>query len=188
MHETSGPVLETPRLILRPWSEADLAPFAALNADAEVMAHLPARLAREESDALAARIARHFEEHGFGFWAVEVKSGPPFAGFTGLQHVGLDVVFAPCVEVGWRLARAQWRQGYAHEAASAALSFGFGELAQGEIVSFTVPSNERSWSLMARLGMTRDPAEDFDHPRLPEGHPLRRHLLYRLSRARWEAG
>jgi len=185
MQETSGPTLETPRLILRPWREADLPAFAALNADAEVMAHLPARLAREESDALAARIVSHFEAHGFGLWAVEGKGGPPFAGFTGLQRVALEVPFAPCIEVGWRLARAQWGRGYAREAASAALSFGFGALGLDEIVSFTVPENERSWSLMQRLGMTHDAADDFDHPLLPEGHPLRRHVLYRLPRARW---
>jgi RimJ/RimL family protein N-acetyltransferase len=187
MQPASGHALETPRLWLRSWREADLAAFAALNADPAVMAHLPGRLARAESDALAARIVRHMESHGFGLWAVEVKGGAAFAGFTGLQRVLFDVPFAPCVEVGWRLARAAWGNGYAHEAASAALSFGFDTLGQDEIVSFTVPANERSWSLMRRLGMTHDPADDFDHPRLPEGHPLRRHVLYRLSRARWEA-
>lgn len=177
--------LTTERLILRPWRDADLAPFAALNADPEVMAHFPMPLAREESDALAARIRGGLGAEGFGLWAVEVRGGAPFIGFVGLAAPSFSTHFTPCIEVGWRLARAHWGQGYASEAAEAAVADGFARLGLAEIVSFTVPANLRSRAVMERLGMTRDPADDFDHPRLPEGHPLRRHVLYRLSRAAW---
>ncbi|MCA9661079.1 MAG: GNAT family N-acetyltransferase [Myxococcales bacterium] len=182
-------MLETARLRLRPWSDDDLAPFAAMSADPEVMEHMPARLSRAQSDDLAAKIRGHMRERGFGLWAVELlRPAPaPFVGFVGLSVPHFDAPFTPCVEIGWRLARAHWGRGYATEGARAALAYGFGALALAEIVSFTTPRNLRSIAVMERLGMVRDPAEDFDHPRLPAAHPLARHVLYRLSRARWAA-
>jgi RimJ/RimL family protein N-acetyltransferase len=173
--------IETPRLLLRPWRDTDLAPFAALNADPEVMRHFPALLSRDESDALAARIRASFEAQGWGLWAVEEKGGAPFIGFVGLNRPTFDAPFMPAVEIGWRLARAAWGAGYASEAARAALRFGFEQLALDAIVSFTAPVNTRSRAVMERLGMVNT-GQDFDHPRVPEGSPLRRHVLYRLAR------
>jgi RimJ/RimL family protein N-acetyltransferase len=166
--------LITPRLRLRPWRDADLAPFAALNADPEVMAHFPAPLTRAESDALAAR--------GWGLWAVEVPGGCAFAGYVGLAEPRFEASFTRCLEIGWRLARAQWGRGYATEGARAALRFAFDELGRDEVVSFTTVANARSRAVMERLGMRRDPADDFDHPVIAVGHPLRRHVLYRVRR------
>ncbi|MEY4547251.1 MAG: hypothetical protein RL685_3446 [Pseudomonadota bacterium] len=179
---TARPELRTPRLLLRQWLPSDLEPFARLNADPRVMEYFPSTLPRERSDALAARIEAHFVEHHFGLWAVQVLGGAPFVGFVGLSVPGFEAAFMPCVEVGWRLAAEHWGQGYATEAAHAALAFGFDQLGLDEIVSFAVPSNQRSRAVMHRIGMTRDPAEDFDHPRLPPGHLLRRHVLYRARR------
>jgi RimJ/RimL family protein N-acetyltransferase len=144
---------------------------------------LHAPLSREESDALIARIEAHFDEHGFGLWAVEVPGVAPLAGFVGLSVPRFEARFTPCVEIGWRLAPACWGSGYATEGARAALDFGFGELGLEEIVSFTVPANTRSRRVMEKLGMSHRAEDDFDHPALPEGHRLRRHVLYRLARA-----
>jgi len=176
----AGPVLRTERLILRPWRDEDLAPFAAMNADPEVMRHFPAALSRAESDAMVGRIRLGFATHGFGLWAVEVPDVLPFVGFVGLSVPRFEAPFMPCVEIGWRLSRACWGKGYATEAARAALDFGFSAKKLPEIVSFTAVGNQPSWRVMERLGMRRDPAEDFDHPALPEGHRLRQHVLYRL--------
>ena len=178
-------MLRTSRLILRDWREDDLPAFAALNADPEVMTHFPSVLDRAASDAQAARKRAHLVAHGWGSWAVEVPGEAEFIGYVGLQPVTFAASFTPAVEIGWRLARTYWGRGFATEAARAALEFGFERLGLPEIVSFTVPANARSRAVMERLGMTRDPAEDFDHPRLPEGHALRRHVLYRMARARW---
>jgi RimJ/RimL family protein N-acetyltransferase len=172
--------LRSPRLLLRAWRPEDLEPFATLNADPQVAEFLPSTLTRAQSDALAARIAAHFEAHGFGLWVVEVPGEVAFAGFVGLQIPSFEAAFTPCVEVGWRLARACWGRGYATEAARAALGHGFGALGLEEVVSFTVASNRRSRRVMERLGMRRDPAEDLDHPALAPDSPLRRHVLYRL--------
>jgi ribosomal-protein-alanine N-acetyltransferase len=172
--------LRTNRLLLRRWRPDDLAPFAELNSDPRVMEHFPALLTREESDARAAGIQARFEERGFGLWAVEELGGAPFIGFIGLSVTPFEAHFTPCVEIGWRLAAAHWNRGYATEGAQAALDFGFGRLQLGEIVSFTAVQNVRSRRVMEKLGMTRAPEEDFDHPLLPEGHRLRRHVLYRL--------
>jgi RimJ/RimL family protein N-acetyltransferase len=180
-----GPPICTERLLLRPWRDEDLAPFAALNADAEVMEHYPRVLSREESDAVAARLRKHFADNGFGLWAVEVRGGAPFVGFVGMQRVPFDAHFTPAVEVGWRLARSVWSRGYATEGARAALDRGFNELGLDEIVAMTVPANARSRRVMERLGMVRRDDDDFDHPRLPEDHPLRRHVLYRMLRSAW---
>jgi ribosomal-protein-alanine N-acetyltransferase len=180
--------LRTPRLRLRAWRAGDREPFARINADPRVMEHFPAPLGAAESDALLERIRAHFAERGFGLWAVEVPGGPDFIGFVGLSVPGFEAPFTPCVEVGWRLAAEHWGRGYATEAARAALAFGFGSLGLAELVSFSVPANARSRRVMERLGMRRDPAEDFDHPALPAGHPLRRHVLYRIARESWLGG
>lgn len=172
--------LRTERLLLRGWRDADLEPFAALNGDPETMRYFPAPLRREESDALAARAREQIETEGWGLWAVEVPGVADFAGFVGLAVPSFEASFTPAVEVGWRLAREHWGKGYATEAAHAAVAHGFGELGLAEIVSFTSRLNEPSIRVMERIGMTRDPAEDFDHPRVPSGHPLRPHVLYRL--------
>ena len=177
-------MIRTARLILRPWRDDDLEPFAAMNADSAVMEHFPNPLSREESDETAARIRAFMEVRGFGLWAVEVPGSLPFVGFVGLTSPLFEAPFTPCVEVGWRLARVAWGLGYATEAARAALDLGFDRFGLDEIVSMTVPRNVRSRRVMEKLGMTRDPADDFDHPRLPEEHPLRRHVLYRLPSSR----
>lgn len=174
-------MLRTQRLILRPFRETDRAPFAALNADPTVMQHFPKTLTREESDDVAMRIEAHHAQHGFGFWAVEVLGVAPMIGFLGLSRPSYQTPFTPCVEIGWRFARAYWGAGYATEGARASLAYGFERLGLEEIVSFTVAANTRSWGVMERLGMVRDAAGDFDHPLLANGHPLQRHVLYRLK-------
>jgi RimJ/RimL family protein N-acetyltransferase len=180
------PVLETSRLRLRGWRESDLAPFAALNDDPEVMEHFPNRLTRAQSDAMVASIGEHFARHGFGLWAVEARGTAEFIGLVGLSIPRFESHFTPCVEIGWRLAREHWGRGFAPEAARAALRFGFERVGLEEIVSFTVPANLKSRRVMEKLAMRRDPADDFEHPALDEGHPLRRHVLYRMSRADWK--
>lgn len=178
----STPELTTDRLRLRAWRPADLPAFAAMNADPRVVECLLRPLTRSESDALAESCQAHFRRHGFGRWAVEVPGVAEFIGFVGLSVPAFDAPFMPCVEISWRLAAEHWGRGYATEAAQAAVAFGFGRLGLAEIVSFTVPHNMRSRRVMERLGMTRRPEEDFDHPLVPIGHPLRRHVLYRLPR------
>ncbi|MEV7971352.1 GNAT family N-acetyltransferase [Sphaerisporangium sp. NPDC088356] len=178
-------MLETERLVLRRWREEDLKPFAEMNADPEVMEHFPATLSRAESDAMAGRIEAGLEEHGFGLWVVEVRDSGLFAGFTGLVWQRFEAHFTPAVEVGWRLAREAWGHGYATEAATAALDHGFGPAGLAEVVSMTVPANVRSQAVMRRLGMTRDPRDDFEHPRPAAGSPLRPHVLYRLRAKAW---
>jgi ribosomal-protein-alanine N-acetyltransferase len=172
----------TERLLLRRWRDEDRGPFAALNADPAVMEHFPSPMTRAESDAFVDRIIAQHDEHGWGLWAVEVRATGRFIGFTGLAVPRFEAHFTPAVEVGWRLARDAWGSGYASEAARAAVAFGFDELGLEQIVSFTAVGNLRSRAVMVRIGMTHDPAEDFDHPALPEGHALRRHVLYRLPR------
>jgi ribosomal-protein-alanine N-acetyltransferase len=169
---------------MRRWRESDREPFAALNADPRVMEHFESALTRAESDAMVDRIEAAFDEHGYGLWAVELLGGGALAGFIGLSIPSFEAHFTPAVEVGWRLGREHWGHGYATEGARAALRYGFDEAGLDEIVSFTVPANARSRHVMERIGMTHDPADDFDHPRFPEGHRLRRHVLYRLARAR----
>lgn len=173
------PVRRTARLVLRPWQEADRAPFAALNADPETMAHFPAPLDRAESDAMIDRMRVDAARRGFGLLAVEERDTRRFVGMVGLSVPRWEAPFTPCVEIGWRLVRTFWGQGLAEEAARDVLAWGFGALGLPRIVSFTVPANTRSWGLMERLGMVR--AGTFDHPGLPPGHPLRPHLLYGLD-------
>jgi RimJ/RimL family protein N-acetyltransferase len=177
------PTLTTARLALREWRESDRAPFASLNADPEVVRYLSGPRARARSDALVDEIVAHWAEQGFGLWAVERRADGAFLGFTGLSRPAFQAHFTPAVEVGWRLARHAWGHGYATEAGRAALDYGFEVLDLEEIVSFTVPANDRSRRVMERLGMSRVPADDFDHPRFALGHPLRRHVLYRLRHA-----
>jgi ribosomal-protein-alanine N-acetyltransferase len=174
-----GPELRTRRLLLRRWRDADRDAFAELNADCEVMEHFPEPLPREESDALVDHIEVGFERHGFGFWAVELVATSEFIGFTGLAVAQFEAHFTPAVEVGWRLKRSAWGHGYATEAARAAMTYGFDEVGVRQIVSFTPANNMRSRAVMQRLGMSYDPADDFDHPSLPLEHPLRRFVLYR---------
>jgi RimJ/RimL family protein N-acetyltransferase len=171
--------LTTERLLLRGWTAADRAPFAALNADPEVMEHFPATLSRAESDAMVDRIMAALAEHGWGLWAVQVRATGAFAGFVGLNIVPDDLPVAPHVEVGWRLAQEHWGQGFAPEAARSAVDFAFGQLRLPELVSFTTTLNKPSRRVMEKLGMTHDPADDFEHPRLAMW-PERRHVLYRL--------
>jgi RimJ/RimL family protein N-acetyltransferase len=179
---STEPRLQTRRLLLRRWQETDLRPFAALNADPTVMEHFPRTLSTKESAALVERFEAGFEQRGYGFWAVETtEQERPFIGYVGISPAALNLPFAPAVEVGWRLARAYWGRGYATEAASAAIAFGFDRLHLQEIVSYTASVNLRSQKVMKRLGMQRDPREDFEHPRLPEGDPLRAHVLYRVN-------
>ena len=177
-----GPSLSTDRLTLRRWRESDREPFARLNADPEVMAHFQRPLTREESDALVDRIETRFEERGYGLWAVERREDGLFLGFTGLAYQTFEAPFTPCVEVGWRFDKFAWGHGYATEAAREALRFGFIDANLDEIVSFTAVGHRASIRVMERIGMHRDPAEDFDYPSVPVGHPLRRTVLYRLRR------
>lgn len=175
-------VLRTERVVLREWRDDDLAAFAAMSADPEVMRHFPSLLTRAESDAATARIRRSFVEHGFGYWALEVPDEIPFAGLVGLGVPTFDVPFAhadPCIEMGWRLARQAQGRGFATEAARAVLEYGFRELRLTEIVAYTSVINVRSRRVMERLGMRLDPDAEFDHPRVPEAHPVRRHVVYR---------
>ncbi|SIS04298.1 Protein N-acetyltransferase, RimJ/RimL family [Aquipseudomonas alcaligenes] len=177
--------LSSERLILRPWREDDLDALAQLCADPEVMAHFPVPLDRAGSAELLGKLMAHQAEHGFTFWALECRDTAGVIGLAGLARVGFVAPFVPAVEIGWRLARPYWGLGYALEAARRALQFAFEDLQLDEVVSFTVPANQRSWGLMQRLGMRRDAAGDFEHPNLPVGHPLRPHWLYRISREAW---
>jgi RimJ/RimL family protein N-acetyltransferase len=177
---------ETERLLARHWRDGDEAPFASMNADPRVMQYFPARLDRPASDALLMELRMHLEDNGFGIWAIEEKSSRAFIGAVGLQIPAPDLPVFPCVEIAWRLASPHWGRGFATEAARGALRAGFEQLGLPEIVAFTSVANVRSRRLMERLGM-RDTGETFDHPRLPEDHPLRRHCLYFLSREEWQA-
>ena len=177
--------LSTPRLRLRQWRASDFEPFAALNADPRVMEFMPGLLSAAESDALARRSAEEIARLGFGFWATELRASGAFIGFVGLHVPSFEAPFTPCIEIGWRLERASWGNGFATEAAGECLRFAFESLALEEVVAFTVPPNRRSRAVMERLGMRRDPLGDFDHPRLPAEHLLRRHVLYRLRCEDW---
>jgi RimJ/RimL family protein N-acetyltransferase len=183
---TNGaPKIGTGRLILRKWRESDREPFARMNADPAVMEHFPAVLTREESDALVDRAEAHLVKHGFGPWAAEIRETREFIGYVGLVIPNFEAAFTPCVEIGWRLARDQWGKGLATEGARALLRHGFEVQRLLELVSFAVPANLRSLRVMQKLGMTRDPRDDFDHPSIAAGHPLRRHVLYRLKCDDW---
>jgi RimJ/RimL family protein N-acetyltransferase len=179
--------LRTPRLILRPWRDEDGDAFAAMFDDPQVMEFLMPVTDRAVIDAIVERTRAEFITQGFGWWAAELPGVAPFIGFVGLAHVNFEAHFTPALEVGWRLARPYWGHGYATEGALAALEAGFSRFGADEIVAITVPANRRSQRVMERIGMTHDPADDFDHPRLPEGHPLCRHVLYRIGRQQWQS-
>lgn len=179
--------METESLVLRRWRDEDAEPFAALNADPVVMRYMLAPLDRGSSDQLLQRLEDHFDRHGFGLWALELRSSGEFIGFTGLSVPRFSAPFTPCVEVGWRLARRAWGFGYATEAAGASLTDGFARADLTEIVSFTARDNAPSRAVMRRLKMTHDRADDFEHPNIEPGHPLRPHVLYRLTRSRWDS-
>jgi len=174
--------LRTDRLLLRLWRDSDRLPFQQINADPHVMEFFPEPLTTEASDALFHRARQHFNRHGFGPFAVELIATGTFIGFIGLSVPRFEAHFTAAVEIGWRLAFEHWGNGLATEGARRVLTYGFEELGLNSIVSFTVPANLRSRRVMENIGMTHDPADDFDHPRLPEGHPLRRHVLYRIKR------
>lgn len=174
-------MLTTARLRLRPWRDEDLEPFAALNADPRVREFFPSLQTRPESAESMRYIDEHFRRHGFGLWAVEVIGTAPFIGFIGLSVPSFDAPFMPCVELGYRIAFEHWGRGYATEGAQAAITFGFATLGLAEIVAMTAVGNERSRRVMERVGMKHNAADDFDHPNIVAGHPLRRHVLYRLT-------
>lgn len=177
--------LETPRLRLRAWNDADLDPLAELCADPLVMRYFPALLSRDQCAAAMARYRIHFARHGFGIWALERKDNGSFIGFTGLAWSRLQTPFCPAVELAWRLSQDHWGQGLACEAAMAVLGCAFERLQLSEVVAYTAELNERSWQLMRTLGMRHEIQGDFAHPALAEGHPLRPHVLYRLPRNEW---
>lgn len=173
-------ILTTERLHLRQWQESDRLPFAEMNADPRVTEFIGKSLTREESDRRFDRIEASFEQHGFGLYAAELRADRSFLGFIGLSVPNFEAAFTPCVEIGWRLIADAWGRGYATEGARAVAAHAFGPLKLESIVSFTAVQNTRSRHVMEKLGMTFDPSDSFDHPNLPEGHPLRPHVLYRL--------
>lgn len=177
---------ETERLSLRQWRDADKAAFAAINADAIVMQYFPARLDRAQSDALLGEMQNHIGYNGWGVWAVEEKGTGTLLGGIGIQIPAPHMPVFPCVEIAWRMAANHWGKGFATEAAHGALRVGFDQLGLPEIVAFTSTINLRSRAVMQRLGM-RDTGQTFEHPNIPEGHPLRKHCLYFLSRKQWQA-
>ncbi|MFY9725729.1 MAG: GNAT family N-acetyltransferase, partial [Bryobacteraceae bacterium] len=179
-------LLSTSRLLLRRWRAEDREPFYGINSDPRVMEYFPACLTRAESDAAIDRMEAHFEQHGFGLWAAEVLATGELAGFIGLSRPQFTAHFTPCVEIGWRLGTRFWGRGLATEGAREIMRFGFEQARLSEIVSFTVARNLRSIRVMEKLGMRRDPADDFDHPLIAAGHPLRRHVLYRLRAVEYQ--
>jgi RimJ/RimL family protein N-acetyltransferase len=178
-------VITTERLVLRRWRPSDRRPFEALNADPRVMEFMPGVLTPALTGKVIARIQRHFQQHGFGLFAAELIAEKRFIGFIGLSTPQFDAPFMPAVEIGWRLAFDSWGRGLATEGARAVLRYAFTVLDLPSVVSFTVPANLRSRRVMQKLGMVHDARDDFDHPGLPQGHPLRHHVLYRLERANW---
>ncbi len=179
-------IIQTKRLILRQWCDEDLEPFARLNADPRVREYFPGILSRQESDASVKLMSNHIEKCGWGFWAASLIETSEFIGMIGLEDVYFTAHFTPAVEIGWRLAFDYWGKGYATEGARASLQYAFESLNLNEVVSFTTLKNMRSRQVMKKIGMHHDPKDDFDHPKLPEGHSLRRHVLYRISKIDWE--
>lgn len=175
--------LTTERLILRRWTAADRAPFAAMNADPAVMATLGALMTGEQSDAFVDRIEACFEEKGWGLWCVEVVGGPSCIGYVGLWPIPNEVVPDAPAEIGWRIASAEWGKGYAPEAARTVLADAFGRLGMTAICSITAVTNIKSRRVMDKIGLHHDPTADFEHSRVPVGSLLRPHVLYRLSAA-----
>jgi RimJ/RimL family protein N-acetyltransferase len=178
-------ILRTERLVLREWRDEDFDVWATMNVDPRVMEHFPKPLDREASDAIGVRARDSLTQRGFGILAVEIPGVTSFAGAVGLSVPRFAAHFTPCVEVGWRLAHDYWGQGYATEAARATMADGFARLGLDEIVAMTAVGNTRSRHVMEKLGMTREPEDDFDHPMVPDGNPAKRHVLYRIRRERW---
>jgi len=174
-------MIQTERLILRLWTKDDLLPFAAMNADPRVMEYFPAVKTFEESLKEYQSILDHFEKHGYGWWAVSERNKNHFIGFIGLRYLDFSAPFTPAIEVAWRLAYDYWGKGYATEGAKASLEYGFKILRLKEIIAFTSTPNIRSQNVMKKIGMHHDPKDDFDHPKLSLEHPLRRHVLYRIT-------
>jgi len=179
--------LETDRLILRQWRDQDIAPFSDLNADPIVMEHFPKVATRAETEAYVAKFRRHFDQNKFGLWATEIKESGQFIGFIGLQIPPFEASFMPAVEIGWRLAKEHWGKGYAPEGACEILRDSFERIGLKEVISMTATTNLKSMRVMEKIGMTRDPAEDFDHPMIAKGDRLQRHVLYRISVEDWAA-
>lgn len=178
-------IIQTDRLILRQWKETDLEPFAQLNADPRVMEHFPSIKTFEESSQEYEAILEHFKKHGYGWWAVSEKNKTHFIGFIGLRYIDFPASFTPAIEIAWRLAYDYWGRGYATEGALGSLKYGFEVLQVPEIISFTSIPNTRSQAIMKRIGMQHDPQHDFDHPKLPKGHKLSRHVFYRIGINAW---
>lgn len=176
--------LETPRLKLRQWQPDDYPAFAAMTADPQVMRYFPAVLSQEESNQMADKLAALITEKGWGFWAVEQKQRAEFIGFVGLHEQTQQIPGAPFIEIGWRLSRQYWRQGYAAEAANRALAFAFDELKQSSVYAFTTKQNLPSRGLMEKLGLLNT-GQDFNHPALDSDHPLKRHCLYQITESEW---
>lgn len=179
--------IETQRLILRNWQPADLIPFAAINQDPKVMEYLLKPLTEAETAAMIEKIQRHFQKYGYGLFACILKETSQCIGYVGLNVPDFEAPFTPCVEIGWRLASNAWGKGYATEAALGVIRTAFTQYGLDEVVSFTVPANLRSIHVMEKIGMTRDLKGDFDHPKVPVGHPLRHHILYRLTKTQYFA-
>lgn len=177
------PTIETPRLILRDWRDDDVERWIRMNADPRVTEFFVRAYTPAISESLAADMREQLRRNGYGWWAVEVRGGPPFAGVIALQLVPFQAPFTPAYEIGWRFSFDHWGYGYATESAVAALDFAFNELRWPEVIAFTAASNVRSQRVMERLGMTHSVADDFDHPKIEEGHPLRHHVLYRIQKA-----
>lgn len=181
----AGEVLRTGRLLLRTWRLEDRELFAQMNADPEVMAFFVSPMTRTESDALVDRIEAGFTERGFGLWAVEQVETGSFIGFAGLLYQTFQAPFTPAFEISYRLARREWGKGYATEAGREVLRYGFEEAGLAEVISMTAAQNARSRAVMTKLGLRHDPVDDFDHPLVPDGHPIKRHVLYRLTGQQW---
>jgi RimJ/RimL family protein N-acetyltransferase len=181
----SAPIIETPRLLLRPWRDADVESWAEMNADPSVMEYFPHAYTREQSVESAARLQWRLTENGYGWWVAEIKETGGFGGVLALQDVPFEAHFTPAKEVGWRLPVAAWGHGYATEGGRALLAYALGPLGWPEVVAMTAEINVRSQRVMQRLGMTHDPGDDFEHPHkdLPAGHRLKRHVLYRMRQA-----
>lgn len=175
-------MIETDRLLLRRWKSADLEPFVRLNSDPRVMKYFPSILDRSQVEDFILRMEKQIDSRGFGFWACELKEEGSLIGAVGLNAPSFEASFTPCVEIGWRLSYEYWGRGLAPEAARAVIEFGFRKLGLTEILSWTSKENFQSQRVMEKIGMTRDPSSDFDHPRIPEGHWLRPHVLFRISK------
>ncbi len=178
--------LRTPRVLLRQWKDSDAGAWSAMNANPDVRKFFPKLLSADEAASEMSRIRAGIQQRGWGMWAIEIPNIHPFAGFVGLSVPGFEAPWMPAVEVGWRLARDAWHQGYATEGAAAALDFAFAHLQLPQVVAMSVATNTPSHRVMDRLGMVRDAAGDFDHPRVPMDWPLKRHLLHRISPAQWQ--